>query len=632
MLKSLTDWSARIFDPFVAPPDPAPPQTPMAFAIWTLRPYRTLLLVYAALSLSIGVVEVGIIQAIGGLVDLAGDGPAALFRDHWGAVALLFVLVGLVRPLVVIAQGMTMSLAINPLVPEATAWRLHRHALGQGVTYFHNDFAGRLAQKEMQGSAALYDIIVDALNALGMLIAFTIAMVAALAMEDWRLAIPAVLWILSYAVLLRITLPRVRAAARNRADVRAGVTGQFVDSFSNIVTVKLFAHSDREEAAAKVSLNEWRASSFRFGTEVTRLRLGLNLLNAALMIGTLGVALWLWWAQSLGPNPAVTIGVASAAGMLAFRATGLSGWIAFTALAIFSNIGTLEDAVKTLTPPHDVTDDPGAAEPKPATGRIAYEGVRFHYGKTAGAIEDLSLEIQPGEKVGLVGPSGAGKSTLVSLLLRLYDVEGGRVTLDGVDIRALSQDGLRRQIGVITQETAMFNRSARENILYGDPGADEAAVIRAARQAHAHEFLLGLEDFRGRTGYDAHLGERGVKLSGGQRQRIALARVLLKNAPIVVLDEATSALDSESEAAILTSIETLMADRTVLAIAHRLSTIAAMDRIVVLDQGRIAEQGPHQALLANGGLYAKLWSLQSGGFIGGVQAPDQQDADDTAAA
>ena len=375
--------------------------------------------------------------------------------------------------------------------------------------------------------------------------------------------------------------------------------------------MKLFAHATREETAARESFDRWRDASFRFGREVTKLRLGLNVLNAALMASTLGLALWLW-----SSGGGVSIGAASAAGMLAFRATGLSGWIAFTALAIFSNIGTLEDSVKTLTPPHDVTDKPDAAAPTPAEGRIAFEDVRFHYGRDTGAIDDLSLIIERGEKVGLVGPSGAGKTTLVSLLLRLYDVEDGRVAIDGVDVRDLTQDGLRRQIGVITQETAMFNRSARDNILYGRPEASVEEAIEAARRAHAHEFIESLKDFRGREGYDAYLGERGVKLSGGQRQRIALARVFLKDAPIVVLDEATSALDSESEAAILRSVQSLMAGRTVIAIAHRLSTIAQMDRIVVMNQGRIVEQGTHSALLEAGGLYAQLWARQSGGFIG----------------
>ena len=614
LLTRLSVWSARRYDPFAPYPDRPPPREAFAFGLWTLRPLRGVLALYAGLCLSIGLIEVAIIQGVGGLVDRATDEPAQLFQDHWWYLVGLFAMVGVVRPLAVSAQGMTMSLGLNPGIPQVGAWRLHRHALGQSLTYFQNDFAGRLAQKEMQGAAALYDVIVDALNALGMLASFTIGMVIALAVVDWRLAAPAVLWIAAYAVLLRFTLPRIRDASRNRADIRAGVTGQLVDSFSNIATVKLFAHAAREEAAAKQSLEKWRESSYRFGREVTKLRLGLNFLNAALMASTLGLALWIW-----SNADGVTIGAAVAAGMLAFRATGLSGWIAFTALAIFSNIGTLEDAVTTLTPAHDVTDKPDAADPGLAKGRIAYENVRFHYGRDAGAIDDLSLTIEPGEKVGLVGPSGAGKTTLVSLLLRLYDVEGGRVTIDGVDVRDLTQDGLRRQIGVITQETAMFNRSALDNILYGRPEASAEEAIEAARRAHAHDFISGLQDFRGREGYGAYLGERGVKLSGGQRQRIALARVFLKDAPVVVLDEATSALDSESEAAILKSVETLMDGRTVIAIAHRLSTIAQMDRIVVMNEGRIVEQGTHAALLSAAGLYAKLWARQSGGFIGDVK-------------
>ncbi|MEO1122213.1 MAG: ABC transporter ATP-binding protein, partial [Pseudomonadota bacterium] len=508
-------------------------------------------------------------------------------------------------------QGALMSLGLNPGLPQTTIWRLHRHSLRQSLGFFQDDFAGRLAQKEMQAGAALYTIVTDTLNAVGMLLAFVVGMTLAMAAVDWRLAIPSVLWIVAYAVLLRYCLPRIRDAARNRADVRAGVTGQLVDSFSNIATVKLFAHAAREEAAAKSSLKAYRSASFRVGAEITRLRVGLNLLNAALMVSVTWLAFEMWSSGS-----GVGMGAVAAAAMFAFRATGLAGWIAFTMLSIFSEIGVLEDAIRTLTPKLKISDAPNAVDVDSASGQIRFDNVNFHYGRDSGIIDDLSLEISPGEKVGLVGPSGAGKSTLVSLLLRLYDVEGGAVTLDGHDVRTLTQDSLRRQIGVITQETAMFNRSALENIRYGRPNATPEEVIKAAERARAHEFIGDLKDFRGRAGYDAHLGERGVKLSGGQRQRIALARVMLKDAPILVLDEATSALDSEVEAAILETLEHLMRGKTVLAIAHRLSTIAQMDRIVVMDQGRIVEQGGHDVLLAQNGVYARLWSRQSGGFIG----------------
>ena len=614
-------WLRRLNDPFKPYGDGPPPRQALAFARWVLAPIGGMLAVYAVLSLSIGLLEVGIIHMIGELVDRAAAGPEAFFAEHWGYVVLLLLLAGLVRPLIVTAQGATMSLGLNPGLPQSTIWRLHRHALGHGVEYFNDDFAGRLAQKEMQAGAALYTIVTDTLNALGMLAAFVIGMIAALAIADWRLTIPAILWVLAYAALLRVMLPRIRAAARNRADVRAGVTGQLVDSYSNISTVKLFAHTAREEAAAQESLGWYREASFRFGAEVTVMRLGLNFLNAALMASMLGLGLWLWADGASG----VTIGAASAAGMLAFRATGLSGWIAFTALSIFSEIGTLEDAVRTLTPPHRLTDPP---EPKPLpalAGQVAFEDVSFHYGRDTGIIDNLSLTIEPGERVALVGPSGAGKSTLVSLLLRLHDVEGGRVRLDGFDVRDVAQDDLRRQIAVVTQETAMFNRSARENILYGRPEAPEADLTAAVARARADLFIPDLLDKRGRSGFEAHLGERGVKLSGGQRQRIALARAALKDAPILVLDEATSALDSEVEAEILAAMAELMEGRTVIAIAHRLSTIAQMDRIVVMNQGRIVEQGGHDALLRAGGLYASLWARQSGGFLGAA-------ADETVAA
>ncbi|MEM1421199.1 MAG: ABC transporter ATP-binding protein [Pseudomonadota bacterium] len=601
----------RLYDPFADYGDEAPPRRPVAFARWTLKPLRGALFVFAGLSLSVGAIEVGIIQLIGALVDRAAAGPEAFFADHWSLMLALLILAGVARPIIVTLQGALMSLGLNPGLPQTTIWRLHRHSLRQSLGFFQDDFAGRLAQKEMQAGAALYTIVTDTLNAVGMLLAFVVGMTLAMAAVDWRLAIPSVLWIVAYAVLLRYCLPRIRDAARNRADVRAGVTGQLVDSFSNIATVKLFAHAAREEAAAKSSLKAYRSASFRVGAEITRLRVGLNLLNAALMVSVTWLAFEMWSSGS-----GVGMGAVAAAAMFAFRATGLAGWIAFTMLSIFSEIGVLEDAIRTLTPKLKISDAPDAVDVDSASGQIRFDNVNFHYGRDSGIIDDLSLEISPGEKVGLVGPSGAGKSTLVSLLLRLYDVEGGAVTLDGHDVRTLTQDSLRRQIGVITQETAMFNRSALENIRYGRPNATPEEVIKAAERARAHEFIGDLKDFRGRAGYDAHLGERGVKLSGGQRQRIALARVMLKDAPILVLDEATSALDSEVEAAILETLEHLMRGKTVLAIAHRLSTIAQMDRIVVMDQGRIVEQGGHDVLLAQNGVYARLWSRQSGGFIG----------------
>ena len=416
-------------------------------------------------------------------------------------------------------------------------------------------------------------------------------------------------WLGGYAVLIRRFLPRIRLRSTDRAAARAVVTGQVVDTITNIATVKLFSHGLHEDQAALRALEGYRGATIRFGAVTASFRFWLMALAGTLPVLLIGGALYLW------TQGAATAGDIATAGLIATRIAQMSGWVSMTAMGIFSNIGEIEDGIRTLTPPHAITDAPEAVAPVAARGAVAFEHVRFGYGRKQAALEDFDLRVRSGEKVALVGRSGAGKTTAVSLLLRLYEVEGGRITLDGVDVRDMTQDALRAQIGMVRQETAMFNRSAMENIRYGRRDASDDEVFAAARRAEAHDFILALRDFKGREGYRAHLGERGVKLRGGQRQRIALARVILKNAPVLVLDEATSALDSEVEAAIQDTLDTVMEGKTVLAIAHRLSTIARMDRIVVLDAGRIVEEGTHNALLDRGGLYARFWTRQSGGFI-----------------
>ncbi|MEM6905083.1 MAG: ABC transporter ATP-binding protein, partial [Pseudomonadota bacterium] len=492
----------------------------------------------------------------------------------------------------------------------------HRHTLGQSLSFFEDDFAGRISAKEIQTSHELTSAVTEFLNAVAYGLAAVLGAALILGTADPLLLGCLGVWFAAYAWLVAHYLPRIRRNAEARAETKAALTGQVVDSLSHIATVKLFAHAGREEAAARQALERHRVSQMTFGRTVWAFRSWLAILSGILPAALVGLALWLW---STGAG---TAGVIAMSAMIAARLSQMSGWISFTAMTIFTNIGTVEDGMKTLSPAHTLTDREDAKTPGRVQGHIRFEGVSFGYGSTgrSAAINGLDLEIRPGERVGLVGSSGAGKSTTVSLLLRLYDVEAGRVTLDGTDIRELTQDGLRRQIATVTQDPAMFNRSALDNILYGRPEAGPEAAIEAARRAEADDFIRELADRKGRRGYEAHLGERGVKLSGGQRQRIALARAILKDAPILVLDEATSALDSEIEAEIQASLENLMEGKTVLAIAHRLSTIQAMDRIVVLERGQIAEQGSHANLLARGGTYARLWQRQSGGFIGATAA------------
>jgi ATP-binding cassette subfamily B protein len=604
-------WFERRVDPFAETADPVPPARLGAFLRWGLRDARWPVILLGALSLAVGAVEAGVFWLLGGLVDRAQEsGPERFFAEQWPWLAALLLTLVVVKPAVTIAQGAMSSLAVGPGLQPMAIWRLHRHTLGQAMGFFEEDFTGRIAQKQMQTANALTQATLETLNALGLMLAYMVAMTAALASADWRLALIGVVWAVAYALALWWILPEVRAKATVRAEARAGVTGRLVDSLTHIRTVKLFAHARREEESARRALQRFRDASIAFGRPLMAMRVALTALNTAVTLAMVGVALALWLTGG------TTVGALAMATMLVLRATALSNWIAFSAMGVFGEIGTIEDGARTLAKPHALTDRPGARDPAPPQGRIRFEDVTFRYGRPSGGVSGLTLDIQPGQKVGLVGPSGAGKSTAFALLLRLYDPEAGRVTLDGADLRDLTQDGLRRAIGAVTEETAIFNRSALDNILYGRPEAGREAAEEAARRARAHDFIVALRDGKGRTGYDAHLGERGVKLSGGQRQRVALARAILKDAPILLLDEATSALDSEVEAEIQAALVEAMRGKTVVAIAHRLSTIAHMDRIVAMADGRVAEDGAHDALLARRGLYAGLWARQSGGFLG----------------
>jgi ATP-binding cassette subfamily B protein len=597
-------------DPFVRVGE-APPQTLWAFLRWALSGSWGMLAVAGLVSMLAGTSEVISALMLGWIVDGAlGSSPEAFFEKNLWLFLGFVVFYLVLRPAVFGASARTQSVWVAPnLMPQVLS-RIHRFTLGQAVTFFDNDFAGRLAQKQLQTARAVTDVATEVINTVLFALASVIGSAIFLLVIDWWMALALTVWLAAYIALIRYFMPRIRERSTARASARANVTGQVVDTITNIKTVKLFAHAEHEDRAALRSMDQYRERAHDFGIVSAWFRFALMVLAGLVPVILVGGTLVLW------TQGASTAGDIAAASAIAFRLSQMTGWVSFTLMSIYASVGEIEDGIRTLTPPHTLQDVPGARELDRVAGEIVYDGVGFAYGRRTGGVEHIALTIDAGEKVGIVGASGAGKSTLVALLLRLYDTETGCVLIDGIDVRDVTQESLRRQVAMVTQDTALFNRSARDNILYGRPDATEEEMIDAAKRAEAHDFILQLEDFKGRKGYDAHLGERGVKLSGGQRQRIALARAILKNAPILVLDEATSALDSEVEALIQHALENVMEGKTVLAIAHRLSTIARMDRIVVLDNGRIAEEGTHADLLARGGLYARYWERQSGGFIG----------------
>ncbi len=597
----------RPFDPAPGPP----PQKLGAFFRWCLAGAWPMLLVAGAISSVAGATEVVSALILGWVVDAAvNSGPSRFFADHAPLLAVFLVFYLVLRPLAFGLSSASNSIIVGPNVMPLVLSRLHRWTLGQAVTFFDNDFAGRIAQKQMQAARAVTDVATEIINTVAFALASIIgSVVFLLAIDIWVAAALAV-WLAAYIGLIMFFLPRVRENSAARASARAMVSGQVVDTITNIKTVKLFAHAAFEDRVALKAMEVFRDRSLEFGVISTWFRYALMTLAGVLPVLLIGGTVLLW------QQGQASAGAIAAAGAIAMRIAQMSGWVSFTLISIYTSVGEVEDGMRTLAVPHTLADAPDAAELPRVTGQIAFQDVSFAYGRRRGGVRDIYLAVAPGEKLGIVGASGAGKSTLVALLLRLYDTETGRILIDGQDVRGVTQESLRRQIGMVTQETAMFNRSARDNILYGRPDATEAEVIAAAQAAEADGFIRHMVDHNGRRGYDAFLGERGVKLSGGQRQRIALARAFLKDAPILVLDEATSALDSEVEASIQEALGRVMQGKTVLAIAHRLSTIAAMDRIIVMDDGRIVEEGPHGALLARGGLYARYWNRQSGGFIG----------------
>ena len=601
----------------MAPADGPPPATLRGFFQWSLTGSFQILTLSGVTSILTGVTEVSAVLMLGMLVDaaLASSSQNPLGDQVWlFAAGVVFFLV--LRPIFFGVFSFMQTNVVTPNVFNLVLSRLHRWTLGQSVQFFDNDFAGRIAQKEMQTARAVTDVVVEILHTVLFALASVIGAALMLTSVDVSLAAGLCLWLLAYLGLIRYFMPIIRKRSGARASARAMVTGQIVDTVTNIKTVKLFAHDDHEDRAALEAMSVFRDRSLDYGTVASWFRFCLNSLGGVLPVMMVGGSLWFWSTGS------ISAGDIAVAGAISLRLSQMTGWVSYTLMTVYANLGEIEDGIRTLSPRHELTDPPNAQRLKVRSGKINFDQIHFAYGRDVGGVDNISLLIAGGEKVGVVGASGAGKSTLVSLLLRLYDTEKGAVRIDGQDLREVTQESLRHQIGMVTQETALFNRSARDNILYGRATASEAELVDAAKQAEAHNFILQLQDHEGRRGYEAHLGEQGVKLSGGQRQRIALARAILKDAPILVLDEATSALDSEVESAIQSALERVMRGKTVLAIAHRLSTLSKMDRIIVMDQGHIVETGSHQALLDQGGLYCRYWKRQSGGFIETKQAAE----------
>ncbi len=605
----------RLFDPLAASDVRRPPRSTAAFFWHFLGPVRWLLIATLLISGIAAVAELSLYAFLGQLVDwMMTSTPETFLDDHsWGLVGMAVVAV-LLRPVATLASRGLMTLSLVPGLTNRVRWLNHRYVLRQSLEYFQNDYAGRIAQKVLQTGHAVREAVVNVIDGVWFLLIYLFGTLALFAGIDWRLLLPVLAWTLAYAAVIYFMVPPVRRKSAAMSEAHSMLTGRVVDSYTNIQSVKLFAHTEREDAFAQEAVARHTQAFRNLNRSIFAMTVSLTLVNTALIVLVAAVAVVLWL------NAGISVGAIAVAVGLIIRLTQMSGWILRTVTHLFENIGTVQNGIETISQPYAVTDRPEAADLVVAEGEVRFENIGFHYGQEGGVIENLTLTVAPGEKVGIVGRSGAGKSTLVNLLLRFYDLESGRILIDGQDISEVTQASLRAQIAMVTQDTALLHRSIRDNILYGRPEASEEEMVRAAELAEAAAFIPELHDLRGRRGYDAHVGERGVKLSGGQRQRIAIARVILKDAPILVLDEATSALDSEVEAAIQSQLQHLMQGKTVIAIAHRLSTIAAMDRLVVVDKGHMVEEGSHAELLARGGLYAQLWERQSGGFLGVEEA------------
>lgn len=606
----------RIIKPFPAIEPTQPPKGIWAFCRHYTKGMEASLILMSISTALLAMMEVSLFSFMGQLVDwLVKNDAQSLFTEERSMLIKMALVTVILLPALSFFHAAIVHQTLLGNYPMSIRWLAHRYLLRQSISFYQNDFAGRIATKVMQTSLAVRETVMKLLDVMVYVLVYFGSMLFFIAEADMRLVLPMLVWLAIYIAMQFYFVPRLKAASTRQADARSEMTGRIVDSYTNITTIKLFSHTNREEAYAKDSMEVFLKPVYRQMRLATGLSVSVQTLNYLLVFSIAALSIYLW------SDNAISVGAIAIAVSLALRLNGMAQWIMWEVSSLFENIGTVADGITTLSQPAQVTNIPNAKALNVSQGAIRFEQVGFNYGKAANngkaaVLQQLNLEIKPGEKVGLVGRSGAGKSTLVNLLLRFYDVENGRILIDGQDISQVDQESLRQHIAMVTQDTSLLHRSVRDNIAYGKPDASEAELLLAAEQAEASDFIAELTDPKGNSGFDAQVGERGVKLSGGQRQRIAIARVLLKNAPILILDEATSALDSEVEAAIQNSLNTLMAGKTVIAIAHRLSTIAQMDRLIVLDQGTIVEQGSHSELIASGGIYAQLWAHQTGGFIG----------------
>lgn len=611
VLLLMFNWFENLTKPFPSHETEKPPKSLFGFCRFYTRGFEVPLVLMAILSALIAISEVALLRYLGELVDiLANQDRETFWQDQGDSIKNMLILVVVVMPTLGFFHSMIMHQSLLGNYPMSIRWLIHRYLLKQAVGFFQRDFAGRVATKVMQSALAVRETVMKLLDVLVYISVYFISMIWMMGESDLILMLPILVWLVLYIFIQLYFIPKMKQIATVQADARSIMTGRIVDSYTNISTVKLFAHSQRELDYAESSMKGFLKTVYRQMRMVTCLLLSVDAINYLLLISIAATSIMLWLDAS------VTIGAIAVGISIALRVQGMSKWIMWEVSSLFENIGTVVDGMNTISNDVEIKDVKNAKSLEIKQGAIEFNKVHFNYNEEKSVFNDLELNIKPGEKVGIVGRSGSGKSTLVNLLLRFYDVNSGHIRIDGQDISQIEQESLRKHIGMITQDTSLLHRSIKENILYGDPAASMDDVIAAAKQAHAHDFIQELKDENGNKAYDVEVGERGVKLSGGQRQRVAIARVLLKNAPILIMDEATSALDSEVESAIQENLDALMEGKTVIAIAHRLSTIAALDRLIVMDQGQVIEQGSHQELLELNGVYAKLWQHQTGGFLG----------------